>query len=180
MPSDPSDRAGQGGGASGASAFRVHPIDVVVSGVVIVLCALLYWRTFYFDAVPSSLAQNVQPATFPRLVLICTMAFALILPFEHHRKLSRGIDLDAERSEALPGITWATMVALLLFVAALPTLGALPALVLITLLLPLLWGERRWKIIIPYVLLFPIGILFLFAEVLEVTFPRGLTGGIFY
>lgn len=180
MPNDPSDRAGRGGGANGASALRVHPIDILVAAVVIVICALLYWRTFAFDEVPSSLAQNVQPATFPRLVLVCTMIFALVLPFEHHRKLPRGIDLDAERSEALPGITWATMVALLLFVAALPTLGALPALVLIALLMPLLWGERRWLVLIPYVLVFPISVLFLFAEVLEVTFPRGLTGGIFY
>lgn len=180
MSNDPSDRTGQSGGADGTSASRVHPIDVVVSAIVLIICGLLYWRTFYFDQVPASLAQNVQPAMFPRLVLICTMAFALLLPFEYHRKLKRGIDLDEERSTPLPMVTWLTAGLLVLLVAALPTLGALPALVLISLVLPLVWGERRWKILVPFVVVFPLAVLFLFEAVLEVTFPAGLTGGIFY
>lgn len=181
MSTDPDDGAVDGGRAERPpAALRVHKIDIFVSAAVLLLCAVLYAETYSFARVPESLAQNVQPAVFPRLVLIVMMIFALMLPFEHHRNLSRGIDLDEERSDRLPRITWMTAGVLVLFVAALPTLGALPALILIALVLPVLWGERRWKILIPFVLIFPASLLFLFVGLLKVSFPPGITGGLFY
>lgn len=180
MSNDPRGHGEGGGETDGSPPLTMHRPDIFVSAIVLVICGILFAATFRFEEVPSSLAQNVQPADFPRLVLLCIALVALILPFEHHRKLPQGIDLDAERRDPPAPIVYATAAALVVFVAALPWLGPLPALALITVGLPVLWGERRWKILIPYVLLFPIAILFLFAEVLQVTFPRGLTGGIFY
>lgn len=180
MSNDPSDHGHGGGEPKGSPSFKMHGPDIVVTAIVLVICALLYARTYWFDTVPSSLAQNVQPAMFPRLVLICIAAIALILPFEYYRKLKRGIDLDSDRREFPPRLVWVTGAALIVFVAALPLLGALPALLIIAIAMPLMWGERRWKILVPYVIIFPISVLFLFAEVLRVTFPRGITGGIFY
>jgi putative tricarboxylic transport membrane protein len=150
-----------------------------VAIVVWTICGALFARTFWFDQVPSSLAQNVQPPAFPRLVLLTIALIALIIPFEHFRKIRSGIDLDEERAQKLSPIVPITAVILLALVATMPILGALPALVLVALVLPILWGERRWKVLIPYVLIFPLAVLFLFAEVLQVTFPRGLTGGVF-
>ena len=180
MSNDPRDHSAGGGGPQGSPSFRVHPTDAVVAAIVLLICVLLYARTYWFDSVPDSLAQNVQPTTFPRLVLIVIAAIAVMLPFEYHRKLGRGIDLDEERSSRLPATVWITGGALILFVAALQVLGALPALLIITVALPLMWGERRWKILVPYIAIFPIGVLFLFSDILQVTFPRGITGGIFY
>jgi putative tricarboxylic transport membrane protein len=42
--------------------------------------------------------------------------------------------------------------------------------------LPLLWGERRWKILIPYIILFPTLVSLLFTKVLRVYFEPGLIG----
>lgn len=173
------DRDRGGAGPEGPAPAKPHRPDVYVAGVVLALAALLFAVTFTFDRVPSSLAQNVQPAMFPRLVLIVIALIALVIPFEHHRKLRRGIDLDSERRDSLPAIVPATALVLVLLVATLPWLGALPALVLIAAILPVLWGERRWKILVPYVVLFPVAVLWLFSEVLLVTFPRGLVGDIF-
>ena len=43
-------------------------------------------------------------------------------------------------------------------------------------LLPLLWGERRKKILIPYIILFPASVAVLFTQVLKVYFEPGLWG----
>lgn len=169
----------EGGGAERSPGFRVHRIDLWVAATVLAICAVLFAQTFTFDKVPASLAQNVQPPTFPRLVLLVIALIALIIPFEYHRKLRRGVDLDVERRKRLNPIVLATGAVLVALVVTMPTLGALPALVLVCAVLPLLWGERRWKILLPFLVLFPLAVLILFAELLQVTFPRGLVGNIF-
>lgn len=167
-------------GPAGPASFRPHRPDLYVAAIVLAVSAGLFARTFSFDRVPASLAQNVQPPDFPRLVLIVIAAIALILPFEYNRKIRHGVDLDSDRRQALGRIVPVTGLALVLFVTALPWLGALPALVLIAGVMPVLWGERRWKILVPYIVLFPLSVLWLFSEVLQVTFPRGLFGNIFH
>ena len=49
-------------------------------------------------------------------------------------------------------------------------LGILPAMILLCIFLPLLWGERRLKLIIPYSIIFATAIYVLFAWVLRVHF----------
>lgn len=156
-----------------------HGPDIVVALVVLAICSFLYVNTFWFDRVPSSLAQNVQPTTFPRLVLIVIIAITLFLPFEHGRKIHRGIDLDEDRAERPDRNVWLTAAALVVFVLAMPWLGALPALILVATAMPLMWGERRWKILVPYVALFPLAVYLLFSQILRVNFPRGIFSALF-
>jgi putative tricarboxylic transport membrane protein len=47
------------------------------------------------------------------------------------------------------------------------------AMLAITIGLPLLWGERRLKIWIPYVIIFPGAVLILFTKILKVFFEPG-------
>jgi putative tricarboxylic transport membrane protein len=157
----------------------VHRPDLYVAGFVLAICGLLFLRTFWFDTVPSSLAQNVQPTLFPRLVLIATAAIALILPFEYGQKLRQGIDLDAERRDRPKPIAYVTAVALVVFVGLMPWLGTFAGLIIIAAALPLMWGERRWKFLIPYIVLFPLALMWLFSEVLQVTFVPGIFGHLF-
>ena len=58
--------------------------------------------------------------------------------------------------------------------ATTPWLGSYLALVGVCLLLPPLWGERRWRLIVPYALIFPTLIMLLFAKVLKVYFEPGV------
>jgi hypothetical protein len=180
MSSDPTDPRDDRGGADSSPALSIHRPDVYVALVVWAICAFLFVNTFWFDSVPSSLAQNVQPTVFPRLVLITIALIALILPFEYHRKIRHGTDLDSDRREPLGRIVWVTGAVLVVLAMATQWLGALPALFLITATLPLLWGERRWKVLIPYVILFPLAVMYLFAELLQVNFPDGLLGGFLF
>jgi putative tricarboxylic transport membrane protein len=44
---------------------------------------------------------------------------------------------------------------------------------LFCLAMPILWGERRYLLVLVYAVLFPIAIYLLFSQLLQVRFPAG-------
>ena len=54
--------------------------------------------------------------------------------------------------------------------------GTALAMVLVCIALPLLWGERRAKVLVPYFVLFPLAVTVLFTQVLKVYFEPGAFG----
>ena len=160
-------------------AFSVHKVDLAVTAVIVALCAFLFWDTTTFEKVPPSLAQNVPPTLFPRLLLLLIVVMALFLPFEHVQKRAQGIDLDKERSDRVRPITLVTALALLGIVLVMPWLGTLPALVVSCALLPVMWGERRWWLVALYAIAFPLVITYVFVAGLEVNFLPGIAGHVF-
>lgn len=177
MNKNASDVTSGEAGRGPASAF--HRTDVAVAAVLLALVAFLYWTTFSFDEIPASLAQNVQPTLFPRLVLLFIALAALALPFEHIVKRRQGIDVDQARRTPPKPIVYVTAVAMFVFVAAMMWIGTYLALIALAGVLPALWGERRLKLLIPYALIFPTVVMWFFAGVLEVTFLQGPLGQVF-
>lgn len=163
----------------GSVSSLIHRTDLIVALVVWAICAFLFWRTTTFASVPSSLAQNVQPPLFPQLMLICIALLTFILPFEYMQKRRQGIDLDSDRQHWPQPVVYITAALLLFVVAVMPWLGTYLGLIILAAVMPLLWGERRWKILVPYVLLFPAALMWLFANVLLVNFQPGIVGYLF-
>ncbi len=178
MRHKPAQRAG-GEAGHGPATSRIHRLDMIVALIVLAMCAFLFWRTLLFDNVPASLAQNVQPEMFPQMLLVLIAILALFLPFEHLQKRKQGIDLDEDRRQRPKPIVLITGVVMLVLVGSMPWLGTYLGLVIAAAALPLLWGERRYKILIPYALLFPTALIWLFAGVLQVSFLPGITGYLF-
>jgi putative tricarboxylic transport membrane protein len=137
--------------------------DLVVGGCLLLFCAIAYAITLTFAEAPAVVAQNVQPATFPRLVIgvIAVLTIAMML-------MGRGE--PAKRRRSVAPMTWLSTAVMIAFVLAFQWLGILPAMILLCLGLPLLWGERRWHLILPFGVGFPLAIYLLFVEVLEVHF----------
>lgn len=137
--------------------------DLVVGGGLLLFCAIAYAITLTFAKAPAVVAQNVQPATFPRLVIgtIAVLTVAMML-------VGRG--LPEQRRRAVPAMTWLSAAVMIGFVLAFQWLGILPAMILLCFGLPVLWGERRWQLIVPFGLGFPLAVWLLFVEVLEVHF----------
>ena len=52
--------------------------------------------------------------------------------------------------------------------------------ILVCLLLPSLWGERRLKVLLPFAILFPTAVALLFTQVLRVYFEPGIIGRVLY
>lgn len=154
----------------------IHQTDLVVALIVIGICTFFYIVTTTFEEVSALLAQNVPPEYFPRGVLIIIMLLALGLPFEHLLHRRRGEDIDSERVERVKRMPYLTTGLLFLIIQAMPYLGTLVCIMLICLTLPVLWGERRWHLIIPFAVLFPLAVAYVFDRILLVQFEPGMIG----
>lgn len=139
------------------------PRDLVVGLVILALCALVYWLTLGFREAPPALAQNVQPATFPRMVVGVIAALAVLM-------IVLGLGHKARQRRVPPPLVAGTALAMLAFVLAFQWLGIVAAMVLFCLAMPFAWGERRWPAILAFGLGFPALVWLIFAVGLDVHF----------
>ncbi len=162
--------------SSPVSSSLVHGPDLKVTVVILALCGFLYYVTTTFDEVSPLFTQNIAPQWFPRLLLATIVALTLVLPFEH-RLLTGGKErLDAGRTSRIPLMAFATAGLLAAVVVSIKFIGTFLAMLLVCAGLPLLWGERRWHILVPYMIIFPAVVAFIFTQVLKVYFEPGLFG----
>jgi cytochrome c biogenesis factor len=154
----------------------VHPTDLVVTLVILAISAALYYVTTTFEEVSNLLAQNIPPEFFPRLVLIIIAILALALPFEHLLLRRRGSNIDSGRRQRIKRLPYLTGALLIVLILAMPYLGTLVTMIAVCLVLPVLWGERRVKFILPFALTFPLVVAFVFGRILLVHFEPGIFG----
>lgn len=159
---------------AGKPASLLHRTDLGISIVLLLICAALYYETATWETVPESLSQNIPPTFFPRIVLFCIALMALLLPVEAYFKKKGGVNLDDDRSDRVAPITYLTALLLITIVLAAQWLGTFLTMVLACFALPLLWGERRWLILIPFAILFPLLVRVIFVNALNVHFLPGL------
>lgn len=154
----------------------VHGTDLVIAAVLLALCAWLYYLTSQFEEVAQLFAQDVPPEFLPRLLIWIIAILSLLVPFEHLLKPQGRAHFDKDRSEPIKPMAYATIGLLALTVLSIEWLGTYVAIVLTCLLLPVLWGERRWMVLIPYALVFSTTVVLLFSKFLGVYFEPGVLG----
>lgn len=157
-----------GDGRAAGVAARI-PRDLLVAIAVLAFCGVAYAITLGFAKAPAAVAQNVQPATFPRLVITVIAVLAAVLAVLSLR-------VDSRRKRPINPMVPATAAAMVAFVIAFDTLGFLAAMALFAAAMPVLWGERRWKLVLPFAVLFPGAIYVVFVVGLGVHFDPGLLG----
>jgi putative tricarboxylic transport membrane protein len=146
----------------------------VIAALIVAGAAALLYITTTFETVPDLLSQNIGPEVFPQLVLIAIILLALGLPVEHRYLQGGAARLGKARSERVGRSGWATAALLVVIGALMPLAGTLVTLFLICLALPLLWGERRLRVVVPFAVLFPLAVKLVFETLLEVPFEPGL------
>jgi putative tricarboxylic transport membrane protein len=154
----------------------VHWTDFRLMVVVAAVCGVLYYFTTGFEEVSPLLTQNIPPEWFPRLLLWTIVGLSLFLPFEHLFLEEGAAGLDKDRSDNIGSMAMITAVLLTLTVASIHLFGTGMAMLVVCIALPLLWGERRLKVLVPYVILFPVAVGVLFTQVLKVYFEPGAFG----
>ena len=165
------------GGRKATSAFSfMHRTDLVLTLLIFIVCGALYYITTDFEEVSLLLSQNIGPEWFPRLLIWFIVVLSVALPFEHLMRKQQAASIDKDRSDRIKPISFMTAALLACIVASIPLFGTLIAMLLGCVLLPLLWGERRLKILIPFIILFPTAVAILFTQVLKVFFEPGLWG----
>ncbi|MHA1152641.1 MAG: tripartite tricarboxylate transporter TctB family protein [Alphaproteobacteria bacterium] len=154
----------------------IHPVDLVIMTIILSICGALYYVTTTFEEVSDLLAQNIPPEFFPRLVLLVIAILTLGLPFEHLFQRRRGNDLDSKRRKKLRPLVYLTASVLVFLALAMPYLGTFLLMIVVCLILPWLWGERRLRLIGLFAVLFPLAVALLFNRVLGVYFEPGIFG----
>ena len=151
----------------------VHGIDLAIAAVLLAFCAWVYYLTTQFEEVAALFAQDVPPEFLPRLLVWTIVALSVLLPFEHLIKPGGRDHFDKARSQPVAGMAYLTAGLLILIVASVKLIGTYFAIILVCIAMPVLWGERRWLIIVPFALLFPTLVMVIFAK--AVGFWLGLT-----
>lgn len=176
--SNESEGAGgmEGARSSSGGARLLHPVDTLLAILILCIVAWLYYETTQFEEVSDLFSQNIPPEMFPRILLFIIALLALAMPFEHLLLKRKGKDIDKDRRERVKPMAWMTMVALLAIIGVSQWLGTLLTMVAVCLVIPFLWGERRLVVVLPFAVIFPLCVAFLFSVVLGVYFDPGAIG----
>ena len=154
----------------------IHGADLWLTLIILTVCGGLYYVTTGFDEVPQILAQNITPEWFPRLLIWIIVILALLLPIEHLFHARGKKHLDEDRRHRIKPMAVATAGLLTLVVASMQWLGTYLTIVFLCVALPVLWGERRLKVLLPFAIIFPTVVALLFTQVLKVYFEPGIFG----
>ena len=138
--------------------------DTIIASLMIAVIAILWFVTTGFEKVPDLFSNNIPPEMFPQILLIIILGMVLVIPFEHIFLKKSGKNIDDSRKNPVAKSTIGTMIILSLIVT----------IIAISIALPIYWGEKRLKVLIPYVIGFPLFVILLFNITLGVHFEPGL------
>ena len=156
----------------------IHPVDLVLSLVILALVGYFAYLTTTFEEVSALFDGGVTPEFFPRLMLWVIAILAVLMPFEHAWRVARtgSSGLEEDRKKATKPIAFVTMAVALVIVSAATWLGTYLTLIAVCLVLPVLWGERRWVPVSLFGLGFPTVVMLVFTQVFKIYFEPGVFG----
>ena len=144
-----------------------------VSFIIIFVSTILLITTFTFDIVPPILNRGIQPATFPKGLLILIIGLTLIIYYLSIKK-------PWKVEKKLPKTFFLTLLSFLIFVIVSKTLDFFLAISLLSVFVSYYWGERRILYLILVSVIFPIIVFIFFETILGLRFPPGIITNIYY
>jgi hypothetical protein len=143
------------------------PRDMAVGLALLAFCGLAFWISLSIEKAPAALAQNVQPATFPRMVLAVIALLTVLM-------MALGLRREEAARKAPKPVMLLTGALMFAFVLAFSALGPLAAMFGFFLIMPVAWGERPSLKLLIYALAVPLAVHLLFVVALDVYFPPGV------
>ena len=144
-----------------------------VSFTIILVSTILLISTFTFDIVPPILNRGIQPATFPKGLLLLIIVLTLIVFYLSIKK-------PWKIEKKLPKTFFLTLLSFILFVVISKTLDFFLAISLLSIFVSYCWGERRLFYLILVSIIFPIIVFIFFETILGLRFPPGIITNIYY
>ena len=141
----------------------------LIPALIIAFCLGAFWVSTTFKKMPPILKRGIQPSDFPQLLLITIVTLTLVMMW-----------IDPVRvKEKLQGTVLGTLLLFAVF-AGLTSIDFFLALAIFAAALTFYWGERRPGVLALVGLVMPVAIFFLFDQVFEIRFPRGLLTNLWY
>jgi hypothetical protein len=135
------------------------------AAVVVAVAAALFAATFWFEEMPEGITRGFGAELFPRMVLGTIIGLAVLLA------LTPASDAPLPR---IPRMVWYSGAALLAFMALVRVGGMLPTMFLFLVGLGILWGERRYLLVLITAALMTAAIWGVFVKGFGVQLPKGL------
>ena len=144
-----------------------------VSFTIILVSIILLISTFTFDIVPPILNRGIQPATFPKGLLLLIISLTLVVFY-------LSIKNPWKIEKKLPKTFFLTLLSFVFFVIVSKTLDFFLAISLLSVFVSYCWGERRLFYLILVSIIFPIIVFIFFETILGLRFPPGIITNIYY
>ena len=144
-----------------------------VSFVIIFISLILLFTTFTFDVVPPILNRGIQPATFPKALLILIIAMTLIIYYLATKN-------SWKVQKKLPKSFFLTILSFFIFVVISKTLDFFLAISVLSIFVSYYWGEKRIFYLLLVGIIFPAIVFIFFETILGLRFPPGIITNIYY
>tara|TARA_Y100001936_G_scaffold19804_1_gene16805 strand:+ start:217 stop:723 length:507 start_codon:yes stop_codon:yes gene_type:complete len=145
----------------------------IVSFVIIFLSSILLYFTFQFDIVPPILNRGIQPATFPKALLILII-FLTIITYLLSLKNSW------KKQKKLPTSFYLTLSSFILFILISKFLDFFLGISILSIIVSFFWGEKRILYLLLVGIIFPLFVFIFFEVVLGLRFPAGIITNFYY
>ena len=144
-----------------------------VSFIIIFVSIILLITTFTFDIVPPILNRGIQPATFPKALLVLIISLTSIIYYLSVKK-------PWKFEKKLPKEFFLTLLAFILFIFISKTLDFFLAISTLSIIVSYYWGEKRILYLLLVGIIFPLIVFIFFESILGLRFPSGIITNIYY
>ena len=144
-----------------------------VSFIIIFISVILLITTFTFDIVPPILNRGIQPATFPKALLILIIVMTL---FVYYLATKNPWKLEKK----LPRTFFLTLFSFVIFIVVSKTLDFFLAISALSIFVSFCWGEKRLIYLLLVGIIFPMIVFIFFETILGLRFPSGIITDIYY
>ena len=141
--------------------------------VIILTSVALLITTFTFDIVPPILNRGIQPATFPKALLILIILMSLLIYY-------LAIKNPWKVEKKLPKSFYLTILSFFIFVVISKTLDFFLAISALSIFVSYYWGEKRIFYLLLVGIIFPVIVFVFFETILGLRFPPGIITNIYY
>ena len=141
--------------------------------VIILTSVALLITTFTFDIVPPILNRGIQPATFPKALLILIIVMSLLIYY-------LAIKNPWKIEKKLPKSFYLTILSFFIFVVISKTLDFFLAISALSIFVSYYWGEKRIFYLLFVGIIFPVLVFIFFEKILGLRYPPVILTNIYY
>ena len=141
--------------------------------VIIVISAILLIQRFSFDIVPPILNRGIQPATFPKALLVLIIVLTSLTYYLSTKK-------PWKLEKKLPKAFFITLFNFVLFIIVSKFLDFFLAISILSVFVSYYWGERRVLYLLLVSIIFPTIVFIFFETILGLRFPAGIITNLYY
>ncbi|MBL6857754.1 MAG: tripartite tricarboxylate transporter TctB family protein [Pelagibacteraceae bacterium] len=145
----------------------------IVSLIIITVSLFLLLATLSFETVPPILNRGIQPATFPKGLLILIIFLTIIVYVV-------SLKIEWKKEEKLPKAFYITLLNFILFIIVAKILDFFLAISILSLSVSYFWGEKRIVYLLLVSIVFPAIVFIFFETILGLRFPPGIITNIYY